>query len=71
MIWGSAEEGNYYRAVTSITSTFTEREELFSRGLILLEECKRTESAESARHWRVMDEYYIYDREYIYYMNNL
>ena len=71
MLWGSAEEGNYYRAITSITSTFTEREELFARSLILLEECKRTEREESAQHWRVMDEYYISDREYIYYMNNL
>lgn len=71
MIWGSAEEGNYYRAITSITSTFTEREELFSRSLILLEECKRTESTEAAQHWRVMDTYYMFDREYIYYLNNL
>lgn len=69
-MWGSAEEGNYFKAITSITSTFTEREELFGRSLILLEECKRTENEASAKHWRAMDEYYLSDREYIYYLIN-
>jgi energy-coupling factor transporter ATP-binding protein EcfA2 len=69
MGWGSAVEGNYYKAKTYISSSFTEREELAGRQAILLEACKRKESNLSESPWRAMDEYYQSSLEYIAYVS--
>jgi len=70
MAWGVAREGNYYRAASSIPSTFTEDEDLFCRGLILWEECKKRETNLSANNWKSMDNFFMWDLEYIFYMPN-
>jgi hypothetical protein len=70
MTWGVAKEGNYYRAATSIPTTFTEDDDLFTRNLILWEECKRRESKASATAWKAMDKEFIWFFEYIFYQPN-
>ena len=70
MIWGVAREGNYYRAMTSIPSTFTESNEVGCRNLILWEACKKREDMNSAKEWKSMDKNYTFDFEYIFYQPN-
>lgn len=70
MIWGVAREGNYYRASTSIPSTFTEDNDLFSRALILWEECKKKESKTSATDLQSMDNFFMWRLEYIFFQPN-
>ncbi len=70
MIWGVAREGNYYKAMSSIPSTFTESQDLNCRNLILWEECKKSESQTSAREWKSMDQFYTWEQVYVFYQNN-
>lgn len=68
MVWGSAVEGNYYKAKTYISPAFTEREELTGRQTILLEACKRKERDLPDSPWSAMDEYYGSSLNYIAYI---
>lgn len=70
MIWGVAREGNYFRAVASVPSTFTEDDELFSRNIILWEECRKKETEVSANDWKAMDRFFLWNFDYIYYTPN-
>ena len=70
MAWGVAREGNYYRAASSMPSTFTEGDDLECRALILWEECKKIETKISAKNWKSMDNFFMWDIEYIFYMPN-
>jgi hypothetical protein len=70
MAWGVAREGNYYRAASSMPSTFTEDDDLFCRSLILWEECKKRETSISANNWKSMDNFFMFNFEYTFFMPN-
>jgi energy-coupling factor transporter ATP-binding protein EcfA2 len=67
-VYGVAEEGNFYRAFISIPSTLTESEDLISRALILWQACIKKESKEERKRWASMDDFFIHDLNYIYYL---
>ncbi len=66
--YGVAEEGNFYRAKTSLSSTLTETQDLIARGVILWQACRKKETAEESKDWKAMDEFITHDINYIYYM---
>jgi len=66
--YGVAEEGNFYRAKTSLPSTLTETQDLIARGFILWQACRKKETAEESKNWAAMDEFITHDINYIYYL---
>jgi hypothetical protein len=69
-VYGVAEEGNFYRAKTSLPSTLTETEELNARAFILWQACRKKESEEEAKNWAIMDEFITHDFNYIFFVPN-
>jgi len=69
-VYGIAEEGNFYRAKTSLPSTLTETEELMSRAFILWQACRKKEAVEGTNNWKAMDEFLTHDFNYIFYLPN-
>ncbi len=67
-VYGIAEEGNFYRALTSISPTLTENQDLMTRSLILWQACKKKESPEESLTWSAMDRFLTYDLNYIWYL---
>jgi hypothetical protein len=67
-VYGVAEEGNFYRAFSSIPTTLTETEDLFSRALILWQACIKRETDKERMRWSSMDEFFQHDLNYIYYL---
>ncbi|MBK6635559.1 MAG: hypothetical protein IPG38_15820 [Chitinophagaceae bacterium] len=56
-VYGVAEEGNFYRALTAIPSTLTETEDLGARSIIVWQACRKKESEAGIAHWTSMDEF--------------
>lgn len=69
-VYGVAEEGNFYRARTSIPNTLTETEDLTSRSYIVWQACRKKENANQQLNWRSMDNYLTRDFNYIFYLPN-
>ena len=67
-VYGVAEEGNFYRAKTSLPSTLTETEDLFARTYILWQACVKKETEEERKNWVAMDKFVTHNNNYIYYM---
>ena len=62
---GVAEEGNFYRAKTSLPSTLTETEDLIARACILWQASIKKESEEERKNWMGLDQFLIYESNYI------
>jgi energy-coupling factor transporter ATP-binding protein EcfA2 len=69
-VYGVAEEGNFYRAKTSLPATLTETEDLTARSYILWQACRKKESAEEQQKWKPMDDFLTHDYNYIFFMPN-
>ncbi|HYM93943.1 MAG TPA: hypothetical protein VET23_07380, partial [Chitinophagaceae bacterium] len=69
-VYGVAEEGNFYRAKTSLPSTLTEEQDLTARSFILWQACRKKESEAEAKEWKAMDDFIIHDFSYIFYLPN-
>ena len=69
-VYGIAEEGNFYRALTAIPSTLTETEDLFARAFIVWQACQKKEAAEGVQKWKAMDRFITHDFNYIFYLPN-
>lgn len=69
-VYGVAEEGNFYRALTAIPATLTEAQDLEARAFILWQACQKQEAREGVRKWKAMDEYITHDFNYIYFQPN-
>jgi hypothetical protein len=69
-VYGIAEEGNFYRALTSIPSTLTETQDLNARAFIIWQACRKKEAEEGVQKWKAMDEFITHDFNYIFYLPN-
>jgi len=69
-VYGVSEEGNFYRAKTSLPLTLTETEELIARSYILWQACRKKESVDEEQTWSTMDEYITHDFNYIFFLPN-
>jgi energy-coupling factor transporter ATP-binding protein EcfA2 len=69
-VYGVAEEGNFFRAKTSLPATLTESEDLTARSYILWQACRKKESAEEQQKWKTMDDFLTNDYNYIFFMPN-
>ncbi|HEY5773231.1 MAG TPA: hypothetical protein VIS75_11400, partial [Chitinophagaceae bacterium] len=69
-VYGIAEEGNFYRALTAIPSTLTETEELTARSFIVWQACRKIELEEGKQQWGTMDEFITHDFNYIFFLPN-
>jgi energy-coupling factor transporter ATP-binding protein EcfA2 len=69
-IYGIAEEGNFYRALTAMPSTLTETEELLLKSVILWQAAIHKDDIEDRERWVHMDNYYTYNYNYIFYLPN-
>ena len=69
-VYGVAEEGNFYRAKTSLPATLTETEDLTARSYILWQACRKQASASELRKWKTMDDFLTHDYNYIFFMPN-
>lgn len=67
-VYGVAEEGNFYRALTSIPSSLTENEDLLTRAYILWQACRKKEEIKESNKWSAMDRFIMYDINYIWYL---
>jgi hypothetical protein len=67
---GISGEGNYYRALTSIPNTLTESQDLISRSIILLEDCRVREKMNQTAKWRAFDHYLDWTNNYINFIPN-
>jgi hypothetical protein len=70
MVMGISEEGNYYRALTSIPPTLTEDADLFSRTLILMSDCRQKDALTGDDSWRAMDEFIDWLYYYTFFLPN-
>ena len=70
LVLGVANEGNFYRARTSIPGTLTESQDLQCRSMILLEACKKQDLANNENKWNVMDSWLDWGWNYVYYLPN-
>ncbi len=70
LVLGVANEGNFYRARTSIPSTLTESQDLECRSMILLEACKKQDLTNSDNRWKAMDRWLDWQWNYVYYLPN-
>jgi hypothetical protein len=66
-IWGLANQGNYYKAMTAVPSSFTDTEEMISLIVILNQESRRKERAGEALPWNDVDTNLYQNFEYINY----
>jgi energy-coupling factor transporter ATP-binding protein EcfA2 len=69
-VYGIAEEGNFYRALTAIPSTLTETQDLIARAFIIWQACRKKEAEEGVQKWKAMDEFITHDYNYIFYLPN-
>ena len=69
-VYGIAEEGNFYRALTAIPSTITESQDLIARAFIIWQACRKKEAGEGIQKWKAMDEFITHDFNYIFYLPN-
>ena len=69
-VYGIAEEGNFYRALTAIPSTLTETEELTARSFIIWQACRKIELEEGKQQWGKMDEFITHDFNYVFFLPN-
>ncbi len=67
-VYGIAEEGNFYRALTSIPPTLTESQDLIARAFIIWQACRKKEAEEGVQKWKAMDEFLTHDLNYIFYL---
>ncbi|MEO5581386.1 MAG: hypothetical protein ABIR66_01735, partial [Saprospiraceae bacterium] len=67
---GIADEGNYYRAVSSIPNRLTENEDLLCRIFILNHAARKKETPELAATWAALDYYLNYNFNYVFYVPN-
>lgn len=67
-VYGVAEEGNFYRAKTTIPSSLTETEELSARQFIVWQACRKKETPEEQSRWHSMDRFITNDFNYIFYL---
>lgn len=70
MVVGIANEGNYYRARTSIPSTLTESQDLDCRSMIMLEACRKQDQINGNTTWRAMDAWEDWIWNYVDYSPN-
>lgn len=70
LIQGVTEEGNYYRAVSSIPSRLTETEDLLCRSLILWAAARQKETPDQAATWAAMERNKDQDFQYVFYYPN-
>ena len=69
-VFGVAEEGNFYRAMTALPPTLTENQELFLQSLILWQASIEQQTEEEAARWKPMDTYFTHDFNYVFYSPN-
>ena len=69
-VYGVAEEGNFYRAETTIPSILTESQDLQLRSVILWQASIKKEGSEERERWAQMDSFLTYDYNYIFYLPN-
>jgi energy-coupling factor transporter ATP-binding protein EcfA2 len=67
---GVADEGNFYRAYSSIPNRLTENEDLICRSFILYHAAKKKETPEEAATWKSLDYFANHDYYYVYYLPN-
>jgi energy-coupling factor transporter ATP-binding protein EcfA2 len=69
-VYGVAEEGNFYRALSSIPSTLTESQDLSARSLIVWQASRKREMEEGLLKWTSMDKFITHDFNYMFYLPN-
>ncbi len=69
-VYGVAEEGNFYRAFSSIPSTLTESQDLIACDVIIWQASRKKEGEEGRKKWASMDQYLTHDLNYIFYLPN-
>ena len=69
-VFGVAEEGNFYRAMTAMPPTLTENQELFLQSLILWQASIEQQTDEEAARWKPMDTFFTHDFNYVFYLPN-
>jgi hypothetical protein len=69
-VYGIAQEGNYYRALTSIPKTLTESQDLKCRTEILMQACVAKERMEGNTQWKYFDEFRNWPLNYVNYVPN-
>lgn len=69
-VFGVAEEGNFYRAMTAMPPTLTESQELFLQSLILWQASIEQQTEEEATRWKPMDTFFTHDFNYVFYLPN-
>ena len=67
-VYGIAEEGNFYRALTAIPPTLTESQDLIARAFIIWQACRKKEAEEGIQKWKALDEFITHDFNYIFYL---
>ncbi len=67
-VYGVAEEGNMYLALSSIPPTLTEIDDLICRSIIMLQASRKKENEESRKRWTNMDDYIDFDFNYVFYL---
>jgi len=70
MMLGVSQEGNYYRAITSIPDRLTEAEELACLTLILNQAAAKQESPDQRQAWASLDHWFNYFYYYIFFVPN-
>jgi len=69
-VYGVAEEGNFYRALTAMPPTLTEGQELFLQSFILWQASIEQQTQEEAERWKPMDTFFTHDFNYVFYLPN-
>ena len=69
-VYGVAEEGNFYRALTAMPPTLTESQEIFLQSIILWQAAIEQQTDEEASQWQPMDRFFTHDYNYIFYLPN-
>jgi energy-coupling factor transporter ATP-binding protein EcfA2 len=67
---GVANEGNFYRSLTSIPGTLTESQDLECRSMIMIEACKKNEAVTGDVKWQAMDRFMDWAWYYIFYKDS-
>jgi energy-coupling factor transporter ATP-binding protein EcfA2 len=69
-VYGVAEEGNFYRALTALPSTLTEGQDLILQSFILWQAAIEKQTEEEAARWKPMDDFFTFNNNYIFYLPN-
>lgn len=69
-VYGVAEEGNFYRALTALPPTLTEGQDLILQSFILWQAAIEKQTEEEAARWKPMDDFFTYNNNYIFYLPN-